>query len=450
MNLLTLITTALCAITATSYPLARREGSLAPTDDPFYSPPDDYEDKPLGTILKSRKMPQPPGFVFLDQDLAGTHQILYRTSNTTGGPVATVATILVPYNANFSRLLAYSVAEDAAWLNCAPSYTIQYNALPGGVPDGIINQAEILIMDTLLNHGIPIVTSDYEGPQSAFAAGFMSGHGVLDSIRAALQSEDLTGIKSDADVQLMGYSGGSLASGWAAKLQPSYYPELDIKGVAVGGLVANLTHTADFLNKTPFTGLVLSALAGLSNEYPELKQLVDEQIKDEYRDRFKKVFNQCAVKDVLQNLLVDWYSWVKTGKDIMYNKISQKVLHDNSMVNGEETPKAPMMIYHGKLDEIIPYEDAEAFYDEYCSRGVDIELNSDLLSEHGIQAVTGVPLATSWLLDRFNGKPVKSGCQKNFHLTNALDKDAIEYLGSSIFDALTSLLGKPIGPDTIF
>ena len=49
---------------------------------------------------------------------------------------------------------------------------------------------------------------------------------MLNSIRAALKSGKITNIKDDAKVVMWGYSGGSLASGWAAALQPSYAPEL--------------------------------------------------------------------------------------------------------------------------------------------------------------------------------------------------------------------------------
>ena len=66
-----------------------------------------------------------------------------------------------------------------------------------------------------------------------------------------------------------GYSGGSLASGWAAALQPKYAPELkkNLIGAALGGFVTNITATAEATDGTLFAGLVPNALSGLANEY---------------------------------------------------------------------------------------------------------------------------------------------------------------------------------------
>lgn len=53
---------------------------------------------------------------------------------------------------------------------------------------------------------------------------------------------------------MWGYSGGSLASGWAAGLQPNYAPELggNLLGAALGGFVTNITATAEATDGTVF------------------------------------------------------------------------------------------------------------------------------------------------------------------------------------------------------
>lgn len=58
-------------------------------------------------------------------NLNASHQVLYRTTDTFGNATATVTTLLVPYNADTTKLLSYQVAEDAACVNCAPSYALQ-------------------------------------------------------------------------------------------------------------------------------------------------------------------------------------------------------------------------------------------------------------------------------------------------------------------------------------
>ena len=70
----------------------------------------------------------------------------------------------------------------------------------------------------------------------------------------------------------MGYSGGTIAAGWAATLQPKYAPELkkNLIGAALGGFV--ITATAEATDGTLFAGLIPNALNGLANEFPDFKR----------------------------------------------------------------------------------------------------------------------------------------------------------------------------------
>ena len=67
-------------------------------------------------------------------------------------------------------------------------------------------------------------------------AGRESGYGALDAIRA---TEEYLGIGPETRVGLSGYSGGSVAANWANDLAPTYAPEVNIVGVAEGGLPSN-------------------------------------------------------------------------------------------------------------------------------------------------------------------------------------------------------------------
>ena len=111
----------------------------------------------------------------------------------------------------------------------------------------VATQIDMALMVPMLKQGYYVVSPDYEGPKSTFTVGRQSGKATLDSIRAILKSNKFTGIKSDAKVAMWGYSGGSLASGWAAALQPKYAPELkkNLIGAALGGFVTNITATAE-------------------------------------------------------------------------------------------------------------------------------------------------------------------------------------------------------------
>lgn len=54
---------------------------------------------------------------------------------------------------------------------------------------------------------------------------------------------------------MWGYSGGALASEWAAELHQIYTPELPLIGAAIGGGTPDMCNVINTINKGPFAGL---------------------------------------------------------------------------------------------------------------------------------------------------------------------------------------------------
>lgn len=77
--------------------------------DAFYKAPRGFESAKPGTILNYRRVPNP---ITIDNinpiNLQGAWQLLYRTQNSVGEPIATVVTVLVPFNAKSGNLFAES------------------------------------------------------------------------------------------------------------------------------------------------------------------------------------------------------------------------------------------------------------------------------------------------------------------------------------------------------
>jgi len=59
------------------------------------------------------------------------------------------------------------------------------------------------------------------------ASGPQMGYATLDSIRAVLESRNVTGIDNNPIITLHGYSGGAIASGWVRSLPASFQVEED-------------------------------------------------------------------------------------------------------------------------------------------------------------------------------------------------------------------------------
>lgn len=420
-----------------------RRAAVTPQNDPFYTPASGYESSTPGTILRSRLVPNKlAAFSTFPQNIANAWQILYRTNDAAGNAQATVTTVIEPHNADSSKVLSYQVAEDSSYSACAPSYTLQQGA---GL-SGIVTQAELLFMDAALARGWYVVIPDYEGPQSSFTAGLQAGHATLDSIRAVLTSTNLTNIQQNASVALWGYSGGALASGWAAELQPTYAPELNIIGAALGGTPVDLNATLTAVNKGPFVGLVPAGVLGLASQYPELNAYIESILIPSKKADFYKAQSQCLAADILQFAFQDFNSYVNKT-NFLNDPIAVKVLTENHM--GKYVPKTPLFMYHAIHDEVVPYPPAQALYNQYCSQGASIEFVSDELSEHIILMIDGSADAILWLEDRFNGVPAKQGCSARTAFTVAFDNGALPIFGSLIFGDLLALAGAPIGPLSI-
>ncbi|OQD74900.1 hypothetical protein PENDEC_c009G05650 [Penicillium decumbens] len=96
-------------------------------------------------------------------------------------------------------------------------------------------------MAAALNLGWWVFTTDYGGLDAQYTVGLQSGYAVLDWVRAILREGPGVGLSKNPIYALWGYSGGALASSWEAELQPTYAPELNFAGVALGGLTPNVS-----------------------------------------------------------------------------------------------------------------------------------------------------------------------------------------------------------------
>lgn len=394
-------------------------GPPPPQSDPFYSPPSGYESKAPGDVLRSR---QASVAVFsLFSEPIGATQVLYRTTDALGNPSATAALVLVPRAARAHRpLISYQVAEDSLATKCAPAYQLQ----AGVPPENLVTQAEIIIIDGLLEQGWAVVVPDYQGSSSAFAAGVQSGQMTLDSVRAAerLPSAGLDGAATK--VGLMGYSGGSIATGWAAEEQPSYAPELDVQGIAEGGLGADLRAAFTNLDGGLYGGYGLAAALGMSRAYPDMAQELASILNADGKAFSQSISDACNLEIVLRGLF-------KNSKNLftvphpMDMPVIKRVLDENRM--GRFRPAAPLFVYHSINDEILPIKPVDDLVAKYCAAGVSVTYQRDVVSEHIALVGTGAPAALAWLQDRMAGKPT-TGCHTSTQLSTLLSPAALSAL----------------------
>jgi hypothetical protein len=360
-----------------------------PDDDPFYAQPSPMPDVPPGSVLGSRAVtiralaiPVP----------VRAWQVKYLSTDTRGVPAANIATVIKPLVGQ-RKLVSYQTAYDGLDADCAPSY-----AFATGINPPAYEEAAIV---PLLLAGYTVVTADYEGPEYQWTAGVNSGHGVLDGIRAA---QAFTGLESTTPTALWGYSVGALASQWANELAAGYAPELNLVGVAAGGVPADIEAIARAIDGTALSGVYFGATVGLSRAYPEID--VESLLDERGRAAFETLGGQCIGEFTLSFAFQHMRDYV-TVPELLDVPAIKTVIAENTM--GQRLPDAPTYIYQGTHDELAITPPVDALVDEYCGMGASVQYVK-ILGEHITTAGTGVPGALAYLNARLAGRPAPSNC----------------------------------------
>lgn len=414
--LLTAVPTAVAALMVPSM------AGAATTSDPFYQ----YTDStPLsniapGTILKSRAISV--YIAGLKTSYKAT-QIVYRSTDAKQRPTANVTTIFAPDCAsgcpNKNKVLSYQSFYDSLNPEDSPS-----RAYAGGkrLPD-LLPAVETVLFGTYVKKGYTVVISDTEGQNANFAAGPEYGYNTLDAIRATFNAPQI-GLSPNAKVVMMGYSGGAIATEWAAELAPTYAPDLsdNLIGATFGGTLVSPEHNLTYIEGTPIWGGVMPmAVIGVSRSYEiDIQKYLTARGLEVY-DRMQKA----SIAYVLgQYSKVTWKDLVKPEFQDR-TKIKEYVDAVNTVIMGTGgTPAIPLQIGQGtggtwegtqpsplwgKGDGVMIAGDVRTLARQYCAKGVPVQ-HKEWGSSHFATIANWLPWATTWVDERFAGKAAPQNC----------------------------------------
>jgi alpha-beta hydrolase superfamily lysophospholipase len=374
---------------------------LLPSDDPFYQPPPGYQHAMPGTVLRSRDVEL--AFLGLIPQRAMATQLLYRTTDMNGNPEATATTVIVPADVTPEHpcpVLSYQCAIDAVTSRCFPSYALRRNAWAVGA----LAQLELLLIAAALAEGWAVSIPDHEGRTGMWGAPYEPGYFILDGVRAALSAERL-GLSPSAPVGLWGYSGGGLATAWAAELCADYAAELDIVGAVLGSPVGDLGHTFRRLNGTFLSGLPAMVIAALAHIYPDLDRVIQEHANDEGRALLQRLEGMTTVGAVLRMAKKDVGVYLdRPLEEILTMPEVQHVF--DSIKLGATVPTPPVLIVQAVHDYLIDVEDIDELANTYSTGGADVTYHRDAFNEHLLLHPLSAPMTLRWLQDRFAGRPL--------------------------------------------
>jgi pimeloyl-ACP methyl ester carboxylesterase len=292
-------------------------------------------------------------------------------------------------------------------------------------------------IEEFIQEGYVIVATDYQGQggggRHQYAVAATNGRDVIDFARAASSMKEVGAGKKTV---VYGWSQGggatiaaaSLADyqtkqGTAAdKLQYQGFVGLAPDDVAVliqkpptdelgANKIMNELIQSNSTNVFLFTHLMMN-LWGTQAAYPNLK--LTDMLTDEGAKVVDKLSsNKCVhvMADTFNSAYGDRY------QSLVQPQISNSLAWVNAFIDGSVRPVkpvAPVIIFWGSKDTIVPPIMHELYLKQMCAMGANVQ-RVQLAGEqtHFTTPGASATLFIPWIRDRFAGKPLVNGCPKD-------------------------------------
>ena len=366
----------------------------------FYMAPADIP-KQLGTVIRS----QPTAVAKVINAPVGTKavRVLYSSSNFhTGAPIAVSGTVYVPPKSASGRpVAAWAHGTTGVASPCAPSLDASPGApLVAGIGD-------------FLKAGWIVTATDYpglgtEGPHP-YLVGASEGRAVLDSIRAA---RNLKLASAGSTAVAWGHSQGGGAALWAAQLQPTYAPELNLIGTAAAAPASELPPLMRAQGDS-LTGQLIGSLVlwSWSKTLPGAE--LDAVTSADARKLIDSVAAGCSttssslVKELPAAALEKLTNSIDIER-ILRNPGWAANLSGNSVPLTSSGP--PLFIAQGSKDTVVHPSVTSAVVTTLCARGRNVVYRPLPGATHNQAGIEAAPQAVAWAGRLLAGNPPESNC----------------------------------------
>ena len=353
-----------------------------------------------------------------------TTQLLYRSTSQTGNPTVNVTSVIQPFGqSDKTKVISYQSAYDSLNRNDQPSF-----AIAGGLTfGGIVPNVELAVFGLFLAQGYTVIVPDTEGQRADFAVGPEYGMNTLDSVRAAFNSPTV-GLPGDAKIALLGYSGGAIASEWAAELAPTYAPDVNARmiGAAIGGVFVHPAHNLHYIEGTYFwAGVLPMALIGIARafEVDFTTYLSADGLKLFHDMQATSIANVLGQPKYWR---LKWADLVKPAYPTPESLPLFVTLANKLIMGTGGTPTIPLFIGQGANgdlewtpgnkpgigpgDGVMIAGDVRTLARTYCENGTDVQYEQYDLLSHVTSVGMWLLQAIAWITDRFAGQPAPNNC----------------------------------------
>ncbi|MBF6211164.1 triacylglycerol lipase [Nocardia puris] len=331
--------------------------------------PTSADDAVPGRILRAEPMTARlvPGWAIR----ARAWRVRYESTTATGEPTVVSGTILAPERLRSGApLLGFAPGTQGLAHTAAVSRLLRYGL-----------EYEGAFLAAALGRGWVLAVTDYPGLGTPgthpYVVGPANGRAVLDIMRAARTSPEL-GLDPSGVAGVYGYSEGGNAAGWAAQLQPGYAPDVALAGVAVGGAPVDLMELSEALDTSLFAFLLIYAAIGMDASFPELR--LDEFLNTRGRLAAAVMKRTHIVPAVALGLALPKTRARYLAEDLLRDPAWIARMSEASL--GHLPPGAPVLIGHGRQDQVLPYRQSELLLRRWRALGADATHHRIAWGEH--------------------------------------------------------------------
>lgn len=344
------------------------------TADPFYAPPADYAAKEPGAILRARQIQA--SYSQLIAWPVQAWQLLYRTTAADGQPYAAVTTVLkTSRTTQPSALLSFQNMTDSIAPQCMPSQALRQGQVPwidpskSGPLQLTTMSGETPMIAAALARGWAVSVPDFGGIDNHYSTPREPGYVVLDGIRAAEAFEPAALPGPGIPTLMWGYSGGGIASAWAAQEQPRYAPELNVVGAALGAPVGDPRPALLAMNGTPVGGSLLpGALMGIMQDSPEFTAAINRYLTPAGKQKIADATNNCTPQNMVSDFGFDANQFLTEPlPQVLADPVISAAFDERNL--GSPAPTTPLYVYNTIDDEGSLISNIDTLVSSYCAAG---------------------------------------------------------------------------------
>jgi pimeloyl-ACP methyl ester carboxylesterase len=343
-----------------------------------------------GQLLQSRKITGDPALTAAGKNFF----VKYRSVGVDGKPITVSGLVSLPKGKAPKKgwpVISYDHGTTGIADQCAPSRDANDN------PAHLYNSYVYPLLNRWLKAGYAVVRTDYQGLGTAgahqYLVGVAEGRSTLDIVRAARKLDKRVSNR----FAIAGHSQGGHAALWAAKLAPSWTPDLKLGGTVAFAPASHISEQVAFVRaaKSPGGGLSAEAaliIRGIDLVDPGLNipSLLSDKFAALYPETLTKCLPQLSQSDSIGGLAPS--ELFKEDADLSaLTKAADKSDPENLKI------KSPLDVEQGKQDTTVLPGLTDDLVKQLRGRGAKVVYKKYANTSHGAVVVSAADHATKYI-----------------------------------------------------